>query len=223
LSYSQFSEYWDNIRRNKKKSDEYLISRENSKHKKSDPLPVHAIRQSDLADDSFTLPKIPKKTVVPPVQLSMAEIVEESDKKLDLEEDDSIVELKDETYKIADNLALRALDIENVSKAFELFAVKQKVSIISLIKMLIPEIKGNQISVTMTKQQEEFIGDIKISWQAFLKSYFKNPEITFNIEIDKQANTKIKAYTAGEQYEELLNENPLFKKMVNQFKLKLKP
>jgi hypothetical protein len=153
----------------------------------------------------------------------MAEIVEESDKKLDLEEDDSIVELKDETYKIADNLALRALDIENVSKAFELFAVKQKVSIISLIKMLIPEIKGNQISVTMTKQQEEFIGDIKISWQAFLKSYFKNPEITFNIEIDKQANTKIKAYTAGEQYEELLNENPLFKKMVNQFKLKLKP
>ncbi|MEZ4805659.1 MAG: hypothetical protein R2852_09305 [Bacteroidia bacterium] len=190
---------------------------------KTNQLPVHAIRESDLADESFTLPKIPKKTTAPSVQLSMAEIVEEADKRKEIDEEDSIVELKDEADKIADGIALRTLDVENVSKAFEMFASKQKVSLVSLIKMLIPKISGNEVTVTMTKQQEEFIGDLKIEWQAFLKSYFKNPKITFNIEIDEKANTKRKAYTAAEQYEELLSENPLFKKMVNQFKLKLKP
>ena len=87
---------------------------------------------------------------------------------------------------------------------------------------LIPEIKDKQVIVTMTVQQEEFIGEVKIDWQAFLKKYFNDHEISLQFAIDETANTTRKAYTASEQYEETLNESEIFRAMVNKFKLKLK-
>ena len=74
----------------------------------------------------------------------------------------------------------------------------------------------------MTVQQEEFIGEVKIDWQAFLKKYFNDAEITLQFAIDETANTTRKAYTASEQFEETLNESEIFRAMVNKFKLKLK-
>lgn len=124
--------------------------------------------------------------------------------------------------ELVHSLIAPPLNKAEISKAFSLFADKQKVSIVSLIKILIPELQDKVISVTMTRQQEEFIGEVKIEWQAFLRQYFKDNEITIQFVIDDKANTQRRAYTASEQFEEMLNSNELFKKMVNQFKLKLK-
>ncbi len=150
----------------------------------------------------------------------MAEIVEEADKSAEnhLKETE---EENQETEKVLTQVTVE-LNRDNLLKAFGLFAGRQKVSIMPLIKLLIPELTGKQVNVTMTKQQEEFIGDIKIDWQAFLKQYFNDPEITLLFTIDEKANTKRQAYTAAEQFEEMLGENELFRKMVNQFRLKLK-
>lgn len=94
---------------------------------------------------------------------------------------------------------------------------------ISLIKLLIPQLDANTVIVTLTKQQEEFIGDLKIEWQAFLRSHFDDKTITLQISIDDKANTKRKAYTQAEQFDEMMQENELFRQMVNRLKLKLKP
>lgn len=76
--------------------------------------------------------------------------------------------------------------------------------------------------VTLSKQQEELIGEIKIDWQAFLKSYFNDYDITLVYQIDENAATERKAYTPSEQFEEMLSGHELFRQMVNRFKLKLK-
>lgn len=153
----------------------------------------------------------------------MAEIVEQADLEAHAIEE----ELADDTDKAAEEeiqagIINVELNRDNLVKAFSLFAGKQKVSLVSLIRLLIPEVNGDQVSVTMTRQQEEFIGEIKIDWQAYLKQYFNNPAITLQFIIDETANTKRQAYTASEQFDEMLNEHELFRKMVNQFKLKLK-
>lgn len=172
-----------------------------------------------MADKSLSFPKIPKKNSGPPIQISSAEILEKKE--------DIPIEIRDDQIKPAieqtDSVVIAPeLNIENASKAFSLFASKQKVSVVSLIKLLIPKIQDKQITVTLTLQQEEFIGDIKIDWQAFLKRYFNDQDITLTFAIDETADTKRKAYTAGEQYEETINNNEIFKTMVNKFKLKLK-
>ena len=172
-----------------------------------------------MADKSLSFPKIPKKNTGIPIQISSAEILEK-------EEDIPLINLEETIESIVEEISevvvAPELNTENVSKAFVMFAVKQKVSIVSLIKLLIPEIKGKQVLVTMTVQQEEFIGEVKIDWQAFLKKYFNDSSITLQFAIDETANTTRKAYTASEQFEETMNEHEIFRSMVNKFKLKLK-
>jgi hypothetical protein len=175
-----------------------------------------------LADKTLSFPKIPKKNsnVGPTIQISSAEILE---KEEDIPTKELEAQIEQVIEKISDEVIISPeLNQENMLKAFALFAVKQKVSIVSLIKLLIPEIKEKQVIVTMTVQQEEFIGEVKIDWQAFLKKYFNDPGITLQFAIDETANTTRKAYTASEQYEETLNESEIFRTMVNKFKLKLK-
>ena len=183
-------------------------------------LPVHAIKPPELADKTLSFPKIPKKNTGAPLQISSAEILEK-------EEDIPVKEIEAQIEKLVQEISEELviapeLNQENTVKAFALFAAKQKVSIVSLIKILIPAIIGKQVVVTMTVQQEEFIGEIKIDWQAFLKKYFNDTEITLQFAIDQTANTTRKAYTASEQYEETLNESEIFRSLVNKFKLKLK-
>ncbi len=149
----------------------------------------------------------------------MAEIIEEADNEhAKLPEPESEPMLSEEPFKEIGP----ELNVDNTSKAFAIFAEKQKVSIISLIKLLIPTINDNTVIVTLTRQQEEFIGDIKIQWQAFLRSHFKNPAIILQIRIDEQAETRRKAYTQSEQFEEMLEESEIFRQLVNRLKLKLK-
>lgn len=183
-------------------------------------LPVHAIKEPELADKSFKLPKIPRKTEALPVQLSMAEIVEEADKFAEAIQQ-NVIDLNPELEKPITSIQVE-LNTDSIKKAMEMFASKQKVSLVPLIKLLIPEISNKQISLTMTKQQEEFIGGLKVEWQAFLKQYFNDNDITLNFIIDEKAITTRQAYTSSEQFEEMLAEYELFRKMVNQFKLKLK-
>lgn len=153
----------------------------------------------------------------------MAEIVEQADLEANaIEENQNDEAEKPAEDQVQDGAIRVELNHDNLVKAFSLFAAKQKVSLVSLIRLLIPEVNGDQVSVTMTRQQEEFIGEIKIDWQAYLKQYFNNPSITLQFIIDDTANTKRQAYTASEQFDEMLNENEMFRKMVNQFKLKLK-
>lgn len=102
------------------------------------------------------------------------------------------------------------------------FAEKQKVSIISLIKLIVPKLDNKIVIIPLTRQQEEFIGDIKIEWQAFLRTYFKDRAITLQFMIDDKLETKKVAYTASEQFKEMMDSNDQFRKMVNMFKLKLK-
>jgi hypothetical protein len=210
----------------KKKSDDFIKKRleQKSEAKKEAILPKHAIKPPELADKSFVLPKIPIKnqTASPPsIQLSIAEIVEEADK----EHGKVLEELDEETELVVETVSQSLVpdfNMENIGKAFALFADKQKVSIVSLIKLLIPALEGDVVIVTMTRQQEEFIGDIKIQWQAFLRNHFKNNSIILQIKIDEQAETHRKAYTPSEQFQEMLNENETFRQLVTRLKLKLK-
>lgn len=149
----------------------------------------------------------------------MAEIVEEADEeyqKLQHSEDDE-PDAPEPVKKTGPEL-----NPENAAKAFAAFAEKQKVSIISLIKLLIPSLEGSTVIVTMTRQQEEFIGDIKIQWQAFLREYFADQTIVLQIRIDEKADTRRQAYTPAEQFQEMLDSNETFRQLVNRLKLKLK-
>lgn len=204
----------------KKKSDDFLKRRAEEKNKKADPLPVHAIKEPALADKSFQLPKIPQKheVTIPPVQLSIAEIIEEVDHNLEIK----LEEAKEEEIVIEPGSIVPLLSVEELLKCNAIFAEKQKVSIVPLIKLLQPSLEGNQVIIRLTKQQEEFIGDIKISWQAHLREYFKDRSLTLQIRIDEVSETKKVAYTPSEQFREMLDSNDSFRKFVNTFKLKLK-
>lgn len=157
--------------------------------------------------------------IPPPVQLSMAEIIEQSDALASEKEDEveSEAEQTDDSGKIYPEL-----NAENLKKANNVFAEKQKVSIVSLVKLLEPQLSGEVVIITMTKQQEEFIGDIKIEWQSHFRSYFNNRKLILQIHTDEHIETKRQAYTPSEQFHEMLNENNLFRNMVQKFKLKLK-
>jgi hypothetical protein len=149
----------------------------------------------------------------------MAEIIEEADdehEKIKVQESEPIIAGEPEIRTGPE------LNAENAARACDLFAEKQKIAIRPLIKMLIPSIDGLVVIITMTRQQEEFIGDIKIQWQVFLREYFNNHSIILQIRINEEADTKRKAYTQAEQFQEMLNENDLFKQLVNRLKLKLK-
>ncbi|MFM6984089.1 MAG: hypothetical protein ACKOXF_08145 [Chitinophagaceae bacterium] len=114
------------------------------------------------------------------------------------------------------------LSVEELVRCNAIFAEKQKVSIVSLIKLLQPSLEDKQVIIRLTKQQEEFIGDIKISWQAHLRDYFKDRSLTLQIRIDEVSETKKVAYTPSEQFREMMESNDSFRKFVNTFKLKLK-
>lgn len=155
---------------------------------------------------------------IPPVQLSIAEIIEEVDHDIQAKiEEAEIIE-----PIIEEGGFIPILTTEELIKCNALFAEKQKVSIIPLIKLLQPVIDGKQIIVSLTKQQEEFIGDIKINWQAHLRDYFKDRSLILQIKIDEVAETKRVAYTPSEQFREMLDNNNDFRQLVNTFKLKLK-
>lgn len=222
MSYQKHTEQCHYFRRTKKKSDDFIKRRLEERNKKAPTLPVHAIKKPELADKSFALPKIPKKhdLVIPPVQLSIAEIVEEADKAIlekEYEKEEEIELQPSEPSRI-----YPVLTVDEVIKANAQFAEKQKVSLISLIKLLIPALDQKQVIITLTKQQEEFIGELKIEWQAFLRQYFNDRGITILIRIDEQAETKRQAYTPSEQFQEMLDDHENFRKLVQLFKLKLK-
>lgn len=181
-------------------------------------MPVHAIKEPTLADKSFSLPKIPQKheVSIPPVQLSMAEIIEEVDHLIEAKQEEEI------EIQIEPGAIIPVLSVEELIKCNAIFAEQQKVSIVSLIKLIQPVLNGHQVIIKLTKQQEEFIGDIKISWQAHLREYFKDRNLTLNIVIDEVSETKKVAYTPSEQFREMLDSNADFRKLVNTFKLKLK-
>ena len=106
-------------------------------------LPVHAIKPPELADKTLSFPKIPKKNTGAPLQISSAEILEK-------EEDIPVKEIEAQIEKleqeITEELVIAPeLNQENTIKAFALFAAKQKVSIVSLIKILIPAIDMVQL------------------------------------------------------------------------------
>lgn len=154
--------------------------------------------------------------------MSIAEIVEEADhiaqeEKEKENDEDNIIIQPDLSGRIYPEF-----NVDNVIKSNAVFADKQKVSIISLIKLLIPVIDNKQVIITLTKQQEEFIGDVKIEWQAHLREYFNDRSITLFIHTDDNVETKRKAYTPSEQFREMMDENEMFRKMVQKFKLKLK-
>lgn len=223
MSYQEFVEQCHNIRRTKKKSDDYIKRRSEEKLKKVDPVPVHGIKEPSLADKNFKLPKIPQKheVSVPAVQLSIAEIIEETDHiiqaKLEQEQEEQPVEFEIDPSTIVPVLTLDELALANAE-----FALKQKVSIAPLIKLVQSSLDGKQVSIKLTKQQEELLGDIKISWQAHLRQYFKDNTITLQIVIDDHTETKRQAYTASEQFKEMMDSNDIFRTLVNTFKLKLK-
>jgi hypothetical protein len=182
-------------------------------------VPVHGIKEPDLADKNFQLPKIPVKSklIVPPVQMSMAEIVESSEvKKLEDEVDDLI-----ENVEMLDVPKLE-INLENINKCNTKFADTQKVSIGSIIKLAQSNLDGKTINVVLTKQQEDFIGEVKIEWQAYIRAYFKDKSIVLQIQIDETQATIKKAYTSEEQFQEEIENNELFRKFVNKLKLKLK-
>jgi len=154
------------------------------------------------------------------VQLSMAEIIEEVDHQIESKQEAEREEQVEIT--IEPGAIIPVLSIEELVKCNALFAEQQKVSIVSLIKLLQPSLNGKQVIIKLTKQQEEFIGDIKISWQAHLRDYFKDRSLTLNIVIDEVSETKKVAYTPSEQFREMLDSNADFRKLVNTFKLKLK-
>ncbi|MCC6818672.1 MAG: hypothetical protein IT245_07265 [Bacteroidia bacterium] len=114
------------------------------------------------------------------------------------------------------------LTIESLVTANSQFAEKQKVSLISLIKLLVPKLEQHLVIISLTKQQEEFIGELKIEWQAFLRQYFNDKSIVLQIQIDETVETKRQAYTPSEQFQEMLDSNENFRKFVQKFKLKLK-
>ena len=157
--------------------------------------------------------------MIPPVQLSIAEIVEDADKAIKEKAIEEEAEV--ETYHEPDKI-IPVLTVDEIIKANAQFAEKQKVSLVSLIKILVPALEQKQVIITLTRQQEEFIGELKIEWQAFLRQYFVDRGITLQIKIDEQAETKRQAYTPSEQFQEMLDENENFKKLVQMFKLKLK-
>lgn len=177
---------------------------------------MHGIKPSELADPGYILPKIPKKENVP-LQVSMAEIIEESDQISAIKNHGA-----EELQESGQNQTLETPDfnLENIKKSFAIFAEKQKVSLISLIKLLIPELDEKEIIITLTRQQEEYIGNLKIEWQAWLRDWFSDPSITLQIKIDDSAHTARKAYTPKEQFDELMAENEHFRKMVRLFNLK---
>jgi hypothetical protein len=180
---------------------------------------VHGIKEPDLADKSFQLPKIPVKSklIVPPVQMSMAEIVESSEVK-------KIEDEVDELIENVDMMGVPKLEInqENINKCNTKFADTQKVSIGSIIKLAQTKIDGSTIFIILTKQQEDFIGEVKIEWQAYLRAYFKDKSIVLQIQIDETQATIKKAYTAEEQFQEEIESNEMFRTFVNKLKLKLK-
>lgn len=160
--------------------------------------------------------------IPPPIQLSIAEIVEEADH---IAQEEKEKEADESTNLVQTEITGRIypdFNVDNVIKSNAVFADKQKVSIISLIKLLIPVIESKQVIVTLTKQQEEFIGDVKIEWQAHLREYFNDRTITLLIRTDDNVETKRQAYTPSEQFREMMDENETFRKMVQKFKLKLK-
>lgn len=184
---------------------------------------MHGIKKPELADNNFKLPKIPKKheVSVPPVQLSIAEIIEESDKTVS-EKLEEVEITATENQDFEPKVLIPVLTIDEVKAANAQFADRQKVSLISLIKLLNPILDQYQVIITLTKQQEEFIGELKIEWQAFLRQYFNDKRITLHIRIDEAADTRRQAYTPSEQFQEMLDENENFRKFVQKFKLKLK-
>lgn len=155
--------------------------------------------------------------IVPPVQMSMAEIVESSEvKKLEDEIDDliDIEEMKD--------VPKLEINQDNINKCNTKFAATQKVSIASIIKLAQFKIEDKTIIVLLTKQQEDFIGDAKIEWQSYLRAYFKDKGIVLQIQIDETQEGVKKAYTADEQFQEEIETNEMFRTFVNKLKLKLK-
>jgi hypothetical protein len=174
-----------------------------------------------LADPSFTLPKIPlKQNVVvnpPPVQIEMAEIVEQAD---------AIVLEKIEDGKWEDEPLKERPVIElnpaNLGLAMAAFAEKLNPSASALIRMFQPVIAGNEVKVSMNKANINLTDGIKVEWQRFLREYFNSRDLILTIIEDESVVKNKVAYTQREQLDELVKEYPLVKDLLKKLNLKLK-
>ncbi len=184
---------------------------------------THLIQPETLAPSSFSLPKIPQKDTVkkepPPVQLAMAEIVEQAD-EIQLEQ--LIHNVVEESKTENNYTASKPLDVENAKQAFHIFAEKLSPSLKPLIRLLEPEIKGNNIAVKLTAQQIEMTEKIKVDWQFFLRQYFNLQSLFLEIRENNEIDTTRKAYTAKEQLDEMIAENPNILALIQKFNLKIK-
>lgn len=183
----------------------------------------HLIHQETLAPSSFSLPKIPQKEVLkkelPPVQLAMAEIIEQVD-NIQLEQliENTVTESKIENEYIASTPFV----LENVKQAFHQFAEKLSPSIKPLIRLVEPEIKGNNVAVKLTAQQIEMTEKIRVEWQSFLRQYFNLQTLFLEIIENDEIDTTRKAYTSKEQLDEMIAENPNILALIQKFNLKIK-
>ncbi len=153
--------------------------------------------------------------------MSIAEIIEETDHIIQAKQEQEQEE-QPIVFEIDPNTIVPVLTVDELALANAEFALKQKVSIAPLIKLVQFTLEGKLVNIKLTKQQEELIGEIKISWQAHLRQYFKDNGITIQIVIDDHTETKRQAYTASEQFKEMMDSNDTFRTLVNTFKLKLK-
>ena len=142
----------------------------------------------------------------------MAEIVEQSDIKPDIDEDLSEEKVQDTPE----------FNLKNIKKINQLFASQVKVSVAPLIKMADMEISGMEIKVKLTEQQDSLLGELKIDWQTYLRNSFKDKNVKLNIIIHENQAIQRQAYTASEQFTELMNENEEFRNLVQTLKLRLK-
>lgn len=149
----------------------------------------------------------------------MAEIIEDSDQSVK-EKEIEITEPNTDT--LVSEKAYPAFTEANVNSAFASFSGKFSISTATLIKMYPPLLGNNEVSIKMHKANINLLEPIKVEWQAFLRDYFGNKQLTLTIIEDDEIIKNTKAYTPREQLEELAKENPLVKELVKKLNLKLK-
>ncbi|NQW42136.1 MAG: hypothetical protein HQ463_01725 [Bacteroidetes bacterium] len=152
--------------------------------------------------------------------MAIAEIIEHSD-EMALEEELVAMEVADEDYKV-DAKIFPTLTLENAKIALTEFSDKQTPALKTLLKMVDFEIEGNNLVVKLSLQQMEMTDKIKVEWQSFLRQYFNLKNLFLLIKESEDEITTRKAYTAREQLDEMLIENPELMSFIQKFNLKLK-
>lgn len=181
--------------------------------------PKHGLFESELANSEFKLPKIPSKSTLVKTdvakQISILEIAKD---------DETVIKINEDLIKqsLPPMHQLQALNEANLIVANQSFGKTKPIALSSLLKILNYELDGDTINVKLTKQQIEKIGDHKIDWQIYLRQYFQINTITINFIEDNTIEAPKIAYTAAEQFKEMLEVNENVNELVKAFNLKIK-